>query len=264
MKILVLIKQIPDLESKVRVSIDKKNFSMKRQGVPSVMNPADKNALEEALSLKDKNPDITVHLITMGPKQAIAVLKEGISMGADTGLLLTDIAFAGSDTLATSLILSKTVLRFDDIKLILCGKQALDGDTGQVGPGVACRLNIPQVLGATNIDLKDKSCVVKREFRNHVEQLTTVLPSLIAFNAHCNIPRLPSLRGIYKTQEWEPTIITNNELKISLEKLGIEGSPTRVVKTFEPKLTKTTETIKFTEGSIPMDHIMKTIDEVNG
>ncbi len=264
MKILVLIKQIPDLESKVKVSIDKKNFSMKRQGIPSVMNPADKNALEEALILKDKNPEITVHLITMGPKQAIAVLKEGISMGADTGTLLTDIAFAGSDTLATSLILSETIARFDNVKLILCGKQALDGDTGQVGPGVACRLNIPQVLGAINIDLKEDLCIVEREFRNHIENLSTVLPSLIAFNAHCNVPRLPSLRGIYKTQEWDPTTITNKDLKISLQKLGIEGSPTRVVKTFEPKLTKTTETITFTKGSVPMEYIMKTIDEVNG
>ena len=153
---------------------------------------------------------------------------------------------------------------FDDVKLILCGKQALDGDTGQVGPGVACRLNIPQVLGAINIDLKKDICIVEREFRNHIEHLSTVLPSLIAFNAHCNIPRLPSLRGIYKAQDWEPKVISNNELKISLEKLGIEGSPTRVVKTFEPTLTKTTETIAFTDGSIPMEYIIKTIDEVNG
>ncbi|MDD4028429.1 MAG: electron transfer flavoprotein subunit beta/FixA family protein [Caldisericia bacterium] len=263
MKILVLVKQIPDLENKVKVSIDPKNFSMKRGGIPSIMNPADKNAVEAALKIKDAHPSTIVHVISMGPKQAIEVLKEAYSMGADEGTLLSDVLYAGSDTLATSLILTKAIQKIGDFTLILCGKQALDGDTGQVGPGIASRLSIPQVMAATSVTVDDNTCHIQREFRNHVETIVCPLPALIAFKAHCNIPRLPSLRGLFAKEKWEPAVVQNTDLQISVQDLGIEGSPTRVVKTFQPVLTKTAETVHFEDGSTPMEHIMKTIHEVN-
>ena len=263
MKIFVLIKQIPDLENKVKISIDKKTFSLKRGGIPSIMNPADKNALEEALKIKDAYPDTIVHVLSMGPKQAVEVIKEAFSMGADKGTLLTDRLYAGSDTLVTSLIIAKAIKQIGDFSLIFCGKQALDGDTGQVGPGIAARLNSSQIIGATGIQVKDNSCVVQREFRNQVETIRAPFPLLVAFKSHCNTPRLPSLRGLYKIQKWESEIITNDLLSIPVDRLGIEGSPTRVIKTFQPTLTKTTETIHFDEGETPMNHIMNTIQEVN-
>jgi electron transfer flavoprotein alpha/beta subunit len=263
MKILVLVKQIPDLENKVKVSIDQKTFSMKRGGIPSIMNPADKNAVEAALQIKDNHPSTIVHAISMGPKQAMEVLKEAYSMGVDEGTLLSDFLYAGSDTLATSLILTKAIQKIGNFTLILCGKQALDGDTGQVGPGIASRLSIPQVLGATSVSIANQNiCIIQREFRNHIEKIECPTPALIAFKAHCNLPRLPSLRGLFAKEKWEPSILQNTDLQISIQNLGIEGSPTRVVKTFQPTLTKTTETIHFDEGDIPMNHIMKTIHEV--
>jgi electron transfer flavoprotein alpha/beta subunit len=263
MKILVLVKQIPDLENKVKVSIDQKNFSMKRGGIPSIMNPADKNALEAALKIKDAHPSTTVHVISMGPKQATEVLKEAYSMGADTGMLLSDPLYAGSDTLATSLILTKAIESIGEYTLIFCGKQALDGDTGQVGPGIASRLSIPQIMAATGVTIENNACIIQREFRNHTETIVSPMPALIAFKAHCNTPRLPSLRGLYAKEKWTPTMLQNTDLQISIQHLGIEGSPTRVVKTFQPVLTKTTETVHFDDGSIPVNHIMKTIHEVN-
>lgn len=263
MKIFVLIKQIPDLENKVKISIDTKTFSLKRGGIPSIMNPADKNALEEALKIKDVHPDTIVHVLSMGPNQAVEVIKEAISMGADKGTLLSDRLYAGSDTLATSLIIATAIKKIGDFSLVFCGKQALDGDTGQVGPGIASRLEMSQIIGATGIELKDNKCLVQREFRNQIETIQSPLPLLVAFKSHCNTPRLPSLRGLYKVQNWESEIITNDLLSISVDCLGIEGSPTRVIRTFQPTLTKTTETIHFDEGEIPMKHIMNTIQEVN-
>jgi electron transfer flavoprotein beta subunit len=205
-----------------------------REGVESIINPFDMYAIEEALRLKTKLGG-KVTAICMGPPQADSALREAIAMGVDEGVLLSDRAFAGSDTWATSYAMARGLLKIGDFDLILCGKQASDGDTAQVGPGLATHLNLPQITYVRKIEQIDETQIVaERLLESGYEVVQSPLPCLLTVVKELNEPRLPSLKG--KMAAKKATIIKWTAADIGAEpsKLGLEGSPTKVVRIFTP------------------------------
>jgi electron transfer flavoprotein beta subunit len=263
MNIVVLVKQIPDIEKNIKITVDSKSNNINRQGIPSIMNPADKNALEYALQIKDKfGAHLTV--ISMGPSQAQEVLREALSMGADEAFLVSDRVFAGSDTLWTSLVLEKTIQQLPQkADYIFCGHQALDGDTGQVGPGVAARLSIPQWIHLRQLlQIHPDHLVADRLFDGYRECIEIHPPALLAFVKNANTPRLPSLKKLFWSKEAVLNTISNEDLKIPKEFLGISGSPTRVMKTFKIEIDKTVIKTNMEQGAEILQSIMSKIGEV--
>ncbi len=233
MKVIVCIKQVPET---TEVEIDSETNTLIREGVASIINPFDMYAIEEAIRLKERY-NAQTFVITMGPPQADSVLREAISLGIEEAVHLCDRTFAGSDTCATSLVLSKTIEKIGNYDLILCGKQASDGDTAQVGPGIATYLNLPQatyVRKIDEIDVKKKVIKVERLLEEGYEILELDLPALITVVKEINEPRLPSLRGKMKARKQSIPIWTNKDLELKEKDVGIEGSPTQVVKIFSP------------------------------
>lgn len=233
MRIAVCIKQVPNT---TEVKINPKTNTLIREGVESIINPFDMYAIEEALRLKEKF-NAETFVITMGPAQAESALKEAISMGIDNPVLVSDRAFAGSDTWATSLTLAKTIEKIGNIDLIICGKQASDGDTAQVGPGIAAHLNIPQatyVNHIKNINIEEKWIEVSRLLENGFEILRVELPALITVVKEINEPRTPSLKGKMRAKSIQIPVFTNKELQIPENMVGLNGSPTQVVEIFTP------------------------------
>ncbi len=225
MNIVVCIKQVPDT---FEVKIDPETKRIIREGVESIINPYDTYAIEEGVRLKEKYGG-KVTVISMGPPQAEKALKESIAMGADEGILLSDMSFAGSDTLATSYILSCGVRKIKDFNLIICGRETLDGSTGQVGPEMAHHLTIPYITYVSeilNIDQAGMNCI--RLMEDHYEEITTELPVLITVVKEINQPRIPSLKGLMRSKK--ATIQVWNADSIQGEKAGYgqDGSPTRV------------------------------------
>ena len=231
MNIVVCIKQVPET---TEVRINPETNTLIREGVKSIINPFDMYALEESVRLKEKfGGKITV--ITMGPPQADAVLREAISLGVDEGILLCDRAFAGSDTWATSYTLSGAIKKIGEFDLILCGKQASDGDTAQVGPGISTHLNIPQVTYVKKIEeVKDKVMRVERMLEEGFEIIETPLPALLTVVKEINEPRLPSLKGMMRAKSAKITVWTQKDLNLDPQNIGLCGSPTQVVKIFTP------------------------------
>ncbi|MGA2518715.1 MAG: electron transfer flavoprotein subunit beta/FixA family protein [Thermodesulfobacteriota bacterium] len=238
MKIAVCIKQVPDT---TELKIDPKTNSMIREGVASITNPFDEYAVEEALLLKEKHGG-EVHVISMGPPQAVEVLKNALAVGADKVYLVSDKAFAGADTLATAYTLSKTIKTVvGDFDLVICGKQAIDGDTAQVGPGVATRLRIPQltyVSKVREIDPEKKRIVVERLLENGREVVEASLPALLTVVKDINEPRLPSLLGIKKAAKAQIPTLTAKDIGAEENHIGSKGSPTWVTKIFSPEPRK--------------------------
>jgi electron transfer flavoprotein beta subunit len=233
MNIIVCIKQVPET---TQVKINPETNTLIREGVKSIINPFDMYAIEEAVRLKEKfGGKATV--ITMGPPQADAALREAISMGIDEGVLLSDRAFAGSDTWATSYTLSGAIKKIGAFDVILCGKQASDGDTAQVGPGISAHLDIPQVTYVKKIDpaLVDKGWVrVERMMEEGFEIIETPLPALLTVVKEINEPRLPSLKGMMRAKQAKITVWTQKDLSLDPQGIGLAGSPTQVVKIFTP------------------------------
>ena len=231
MNIIVCIKQVPDT---TEVRIDPVTKNLVREGVTSIVNPFDSYAIEEGVRLREKFGGKVV-VLTMGPPQAEAVLREAIALGSDEGVLVSDRAFAGSDTLATSYTLSKAVEKIKDYDIIICGKQAIDGDTAQVGPGIAATLDIPQITYVRKIEeIKDRDITAERATEDGYEVVQTKLPCLITVVKEINTPRLPSLKGKMKAksaviQVWKAVDIQGEE-----NRLGLKGSPTEVWKIFTP------------------------------
>lgn len=231
MKIAVLIKQVPDTSE---VRINPETGTLMREGVPSIINPYDLHAIEAAVAIKEQN-GATVTVLTMGPPQAEEALKDAIAMGADEAVLVTDRAFAGSDTWATSYALSQA-LRKLGADLIFCGKQAIDGDTAQVGPGVAEMLDIPHVAYVKSIEgLSDGAIRVRRLMDEGYDVVEAKLPALLTVVRELNTPRLPSMKGKMKAKKaviprWSAADIGADEAK-----LGLKGSPTQVKKIFAPE-----------------------------
>ena len=234
MHIVVCIKQVPDT---TEVKINPETNTLVREGVASIINPFDTYAIEEGLRLKEKfGGKVTV--LTMGPPQAREALKEAVAMGADEAILLSDRAFAGSDTWATAYTLSHAIRRLGTLDLVLCGKQAIDGDTGQVGPGIARQLGLPQltyVCRILEIDPAARSVRVERLLEEGREVVTCTLPALLTVVKDINQPRYPTFMGIRRATRmdipvWDST--TLNEANPAY--LGLGGSPTQVVRIFNP------------------------------
>jgi len=231
MDIIVCIKQVPET---TQVQIDPKTNTLIREGVKSIINPFDMYAIEEGIRLKEKFSG-KVTIITMGPPQAESALREALAMGADEGILVSDRAFAGSDTWATSFTLATAIKKIGKFDLIICGKQASDGDTAQVGPGISVHLNIPQVTFVKRIEeIKDGLAKVERLTEEGFDIIQTPLPALFTVVKEINIPRLPSLKGLMRSKQAAIIKWTNKELEIPPENLGLTGSPTQVVRIFTP------------------------------
>ena len=235
MKIVVCIKQVPDTTD---VKINPETNTLIREGVESIINPFDMYAIEEAARLKERfNGQATV--ITMGPPQAESALREALSLGIDSAIHLCDRAFAGSDTWATSLILAKAIEKIGGCDLVICGKQASDGDTAQVGPGIATHLDLPQAtyvrrIDSVHLDTDPKIMVVERLLEEGYELIELQLPALITVVKEINEPRLPSLRGKMSSRKAEIILWSNKDLGLSENQIGLNGSPTQVVKIFTP------------------------------
>jgi electron transfer flavoprotein alpha/beta subunit len=238
MNIIVCIKQVPGT---TEIKIDPKTNTLVREGVKAIVNPFDTYALEEGVRLKEKYGG-KVTVITMGPPQAEEALRETISLGADEAILLSDRAFAGSDTWATSYVLSKAVAKIAQYDIIICGRQTLDGDTGQVGPELSEMLKIPFVSYVSKVEeIKDKYIRVERMVEEGHEVIETTLPAVVTVVKEINVPRLPSLRGSMKAKTAKIPLWTAADIGTEADKAGIPGSPTRVVKIFYPKRTHKSE-----------------------
>jgi electron transfer flavoprotein beta subunit len=231
MNIIVCIKQVPET---TEVRINPETNTLIREGVKSIVNPFDMYAIEEAVRLKERfGGKITV--ITMGPPQAEAALKEAIAMGADEGILVCDRAFAGSDTWATSYTLAGAIKKLGAFDLILCGKQASDGDTAQVGPGIAAHMDIPQVTYVKKVEeATDKFMRVERMLEEGFERIETPLPALMTVVKEINEPRIPSLKGMMRAKSAKITTWGQKDLNLDPQNIGLCGSPTQVVKIFTP------------------------------
>lgn len=235
MNIIVCIKQVPDTAD---VKINPETNTLVREGVQSMINPFDMYAIEEAIRLKEKLGG-TATALTMGPPQAESALREAIAMGIDEGVLVSDRAFAGSDTLATSYTLASAIKKLGEVNIILCGKQASDGDTAQVGPGISTHLEIPQVTYVRKIDsIKDNKAVVERMTEEGFEVVETPLPCLLTVVKEINEPRLPSLKGKMKAKSAKMKLLNAQQLDCQEDRLGLKGSPTQVVKIFSPQRRK--------------------------
>jgi electron transfer flavoprotein beta subunit len=231
MNIIVCIKQVPDT---TQVKIDPKTNTLIREGVSSIINPFDAYAIEEGVRLKEKYGGKTT-VVTMGPPQAEAALREAISLGCDDAVLVSDRAFAGSDTLATSYTLTMTIKKIGAFDIIICGKQASDGDTAQVGPGISAHLDIPQITYVKKIhEVANGFATVERMTEEGSEILKTPVPFLMTVVKEINEPRLPSLKGKMRAKSATINVWKAADLDIEPGRLGLDGSPTCVMRIFTP------------------------------
>jgi electron transfer flavoprotein beta subunit len=231
MHIIVLVKQVPDTSE---VKINRETNTLVRDGVPSIINPFDRYAVEEALRLREKHGG-KVTALTMGPPQAAEALKEAVSLGVDDVLLLSDRSFAGADTWATSYALSQAIKKIGDYDLIIAGKQAIDGDTAQVGPETADMLGIPFVAYIRKIEgVEGEKMAAERLMDEGYDVVETALPALITVVKEINEPRVPSLKGKMKAKSLKVTTWSAKDVCADEAKCGLKGSPTKVVKIFPP------------------------------
>jgi len=241
LNVIVCIKQVPET---TEVEFDEKTGRLKREGVAAIVNPFDEYAVEEGLRLTEKYGG-TVKVLTMGPPQAESALKETIAMGAHEAWLATDRAFAGADTWATSYTLAKCIEKMTPYDLIICGLKTTDGDTGQVGPEIAESLNVPHICYVSKIiEIIEGKIKLTRNLDDGVETLETILPAVITVSKEINQPRLSTLRGRMKARKVQVNELTSTDIDADLKKLGLEGSPTRVVKVFTPPLPEGGEIVK--------------------
>ena len=234
MNIIVCIKQVPDTTD---IKIDPETNTLIRQGVASIINPFDMYAIEEALRIKERMGEGKITVLTMGPPQAESALREALSLGCDEAILISDRAFAGSDTWATSYTLACAIRKIGKFDLIFCGKQAMDGDTAQVGPGISVQLNIPQVTYVKKIEEISKDALrLERMTEEGYEIIESPIPCLLSVVKEINQPRLPSLKGKMRAKKAEITTWTSEDIGADPERLGLPGSPTQVIKIFTPPL----------------------------
>ena len=256
MNIVVCVKQVPDTNE---VKLDPVTGTLIRDGVPSIMNPDDKACLEAALELKDATgAHITV--VSMGPPQADDVLREALAMGADEAILVTDRAFGGADTWATSTTIAAAV-KMLDYDLIITGRQAIDGDTAQVGPQIAEHLNIPNVSYAEDIKVEGDSVIVKRQYEDRYHTIKVQMPCLVTALGEMNTPRYMTPGGIfdaYRTDEVKVWTLEN--IDVDTSNIGLKGSPTRVFKSF-PKALKPAGTVVQLDPQESADFLLEKLKE---
>lgn len=229
MKIICCIKQVPDT---TEVKLDPVTNTLIRDGVPSIINPDDKAGIEAALRLKEQLGG-TVTILSMGPPQADVAIREALAMGADEGILLSDRAFGGADTWATSSTIAAAIKKMD-YDIIITGRQAIDGDTAQVGPQIAEHLGIPQISYVKNVELKDGKLIVTREFEDRVHIIEAPTPVLLTALSELNDPRYMTVGGIYDAYQKEVKVwgLKDIEDVVNVDDIGLKGSPTKVKKSF--------------------------------
>lgn len=230
LKIVVLAKQVPDTHN---VGADAMNAdgTVNRAALPTVFNPEDLKALEMALSIKDKMPDSTITVVTMGPPRAAEIIKDARSRGADDGLVLSDARFAGADTLATSYALSQAIRQMGHVDLVMGGRQAIDGDTAQVGPQVAEKLEIPQITYAEQLlDITEKEITIRRRLERGTEEVKAAMPVLVTVTSAADDCRFPNAHRLIRLAKEEVRMITADDIDADLNRLGLKGSPTKVKK----------------------------------
>lgn len=232
MKIVVCVKQVPNTNE---IKINPETGTLIRDGVESILNHDDANALEQALRIKDEDKETKVTVITMGPPQAKEMLQECIAMGADEAILLSDRALGGSDTWATSNALAAGIRKIGEYDLILAGRQAIDGDTAQVGPQIAEKLGLAQVTYVKEFRMEGKDIYVKRALEDGYEELKVKLPCVLTAIKDLNTPRYMSIRGILKGAKAEIKVWGAEEIGVDKSTVGLKASPTNVFRSFTPK-----------------------------
>jgi len=254
MNIIVCVKQVPDT---LEVSVNKETNTLIREGVDSVINPFDLYAVEEGVRLKEQYGGM-VTILSMGPAQVIDTLRQGLSLGAERGILLSDIGFAGSDTLATSYTLARAVKRIGHFDLIICGRQAVDGDTAHVGPSLAEKLGVPHISCVIKIDeVADEYMITERMTEGAIEKVKLSLPGLITVSKGINEPRFPSLRGKIKAARDEIEVWSAHDIGADESKIGLKGSPTRVVKMTTPEHRRAGQILEGSVGGQVTDLVSK-------
>lgn len=278
LKIIVLAKQVPDTRN-VGKDAMKADGTVNRAALPAIFNPEDLNALEQALQLKDRYPGSTVTLLTMGPGRAAEIIREGLYRGADNGVVLSDRAFAGSDTLATSYALATAVRKIGDFDIILGGRQAIDGDTAQVGPQIAEKLGLPQVTYAEEVgEVKDGKITIKRRIENGIETVKAPLPLLVTVNGSADECRPRNARSLQKYKyaaapselkdddKRKPLVKARDYLQIKewsadfvgadREQCGLPGSPTKVKK-IENVVFSAKESVRLSDADNEVEDLVK-------
>lgn len=261
MKILVFIKQVPDTDD---VKLDPKTGNLRRDGVKSMLNPLDANAIEAALQLREKHGG-TVSVITMGLPQAGDALKKALGMGCDEAFLLSDRPFGGADTLATSYVLAKAAEKIGDYDLLLFGRHAVDGDTAQTGPATAAWLKIPQITFATSIAVENGWVICDRDLGDKSQKVRAKLPAAVCVCGEINKPRYATPMNIMKAQKKPRTTWTAEDLSCDLNKTGAAGSPSCTKRVFEPPKKnsnavffegETAEKAKALVAALKADHVI--------
>jgi electron transfer flavoprotein beta subunit len=264
MLVVACVKQVPDT---TQVKVDPVTGTLIREGVPFIMNPYDTHALEESLRLKDKY-GFRVAVISMGPPTAEVTLRKAQALGADEAILLSDRAFGGADTLATSMVLTEAIRKLaqqEELALIICGRQTIDGDTAQVGPGIATRLGCSQLTLVDRIeevDLKTKQVKVRRKLEGRHEIVVAPLPAMIAVLREINTPRYPNVPMRLMAEDATIALWDNKEMKIDEQTIGLKGSATQVRKIFSPERAK--GQILGGEADKPEDVARSLIDRMMG
>lgn len=232
MKIIVCVKQVPNTNE---IKINPETGTLIRDGVESILNHDDANALEQALKIKDADPDTKVTVITMGPPQAKDMLQECIAMGADEAILLSDRALGGSDTWATSNAIAAGIKKIGEYDIIFAGRQAIDGDTAQVGPQIAEKLGLPQVTYMKEFTMEGDTITVKRALEDGYELLKLKTPCVLTAIKELNTPRYMSIRGILKGAKADIKVWNADDIGVDKTVVGLKASPTNVFRSFTPK-----------------------------
>lgn len=257
MKIVVCVKQVPNTNE---VRINNETGTLIRDGIPSIINPDDLNAIEEALAIKDSRDDVTVTVLCMGPPQAEVAVKEAMAMGVDAGILLSDKVFGGSDTWATATILAAALKQIKDYDIVFCGRQAIDGDTAQVGPEIAEFLGLPQITYVNNLEVFDDEVKATRYLESGSMIIKSKMPVLLTTIKELNAPRYLDARLIYKAYEKEVDykVWTSEHIEVDFTQIGVKNSPTNVYKTFVPVKEFNGERLTGTSKEVAI----KTVDKI--
>ncbi|MDO5142493.1 MAG: electron transfer flavoprotein subunit beta/FixA family protein [Eubacteriales bacterium] len=262
MNFLVCVKQVPDT---TEIKIDPVKNTLIRDGVPSIVNPYDGYALETAARIKDENPDTKIVVLSMGPEQAKNALRECLAIGADKAYLVSDRAFGGSDTLATSYILSQAIAKIEETEgkfdVIFCGKQAIDGDTAQVGPSIAEHLDMAQITYGVEAKVEDGMVKVKREADVGYTLTGAKMPCVVTMTQTFYEPRYPTIKSKMAAKKAQITTLTSEDFTVDLERAGLKGSPTKVKKTYVPQRRK--DGMIVDEGSVEAS-TQKLVELLNG
>lgn len=233
MKIIVCVKQVPDTNE---VRINHETGTLIRDGVPSIINPDDLNAIEEAVKIKEKYNDVKITVLCMGPPQAEEALREAYAMGADEVILLSDRVFAGSDTWATATILSSAIKSIGNYDIIFCGRQAIDGDTAQVGPEIAEFLDLPQISYVEKLEIEGNKIKAQRKLEDGHFIIESKMPVLLTTIKELNEPRYPHAKRIYEAYQTKNLIKiwSSEDINVDLTQIGVKNSPTNVYRSFVP------------------------------